>query len=58
VPGVLVLPWHMTDSLADGLGIPMPDGATVVEGAPAVDPAQAQRAVAAILTAAGRSGIR
>jgi hypothetical protein len=57
VPGVLVLPWHMTDSLADGLGIPMPDGATVVEGAPG-DAAQAQRAVAAILTAAGRSGIR
>lgn len=42
---MLVLPWHLTDSLADSLadlpagelGIPVPEGATVVDGAPADD---------------------
>jgi arginase len=34
---VLVLPWHLCDSLAGGLGVCVPEGAIVVEGAPADD---------------------
>jgi arginase len=34
---VLVLPWHLRDSLDGGLGIPVPDGATIVDGAPRDD---------------------
>jgi len=34
---VLVLPWHLTDFLGDGLGVVVPEGATVVDGAPGDD---------------------
>jgi arginase len=34
---VLVLPWHLTDPLAGDLGIPLPEGATLVGGAPVDD---------------------
>jgi arginase len=34
---VLVLPWHLSDPLGDGLGVVVPEGATVVAGAPGED---------------------
>jgi arginase len=37
VAGVLLLPWHLTDHLADGLGVVAPEGATVVDGTPGDD---------------------
>jgi arginase len=31
---VLVLPWHLTDYLADGLNVTLPPGAVVLDGSP------------------------